>query len=58
MSDLTDLQGYIAELERKVEALEQRATRTERRLDATISIATRNVLDAVLRRLANLAKAE
>lgn len=49
--NLSDLEGYVAECERKIEALESQVKRLETRLNATIAVATREATDAVIARL-------
>lgn len=51
MTDLNDLEGYIAECERKIEALDKRLTRAETQLATMISVAARDATAAVIKRL-------
>ncbi len=49
--NVADVEGYVAECERKIGALEGRVQRLENRLDATIAVATRQATENVIDRL-------
>jgi len=49
--NVADVEGYVAECERKIESLEGRVLRLENRLSATIAVATRQATENVIDRL-------